>query len=231
MSITLYELVGSDETRPFSPHCWKVRMALELKGLSYECEPVRFTEIPTVADGSARTLPVLRDGSRLIVDSFKIAEHLEEAYPERPTLFGDGAGRAYARFIEKWVLMELHPLITRIAVREIHDLLDLPDQNYFRRTREMRLGATLEDVTRSRDEARPKFASALQPVRAVLDEQPFLGGAEPRFVDFILFGALQWVRLVSTFPVLAKDDVVDIWFERCLDLYGSLGRSYPACEG
>ena len=30
MTILLYDLVGRDADRPFSPHCWKVKMALVL---------------------------------------------------------------------------------------------------------------------------------------------------------------------------------------------------------
>jgi hypothetical protein len=32
MTILFYELVGRDTTRPFSPHCWKIAMALAHKG-------------------------------------------------------------------------------------------------------------------------------------------------------------------------------------------------------
>jgi hypothetical protein len=39
MRILLYELVGSDPRRPFSPHCWKIAMALAHKGLAFECVP------------------------------------------------------------------------------------------------------------------------------------------------------------------------------------------------
>lgn len=32
MTILLYDLVGRDATRPFSPQCWKIVMALAHKG-------------------------------------------------------------------------------------------------------------------------------------------------------------------------------------------------------
>jgi hypothetical protein len=46
MTIVLHELVGADEARPFSPHCWKVVMALAHKGLPFERKPVCFTGVP-----------------------------------------------------------------------------------------------------------------------------------------------------------------------------------------
>ena len=36
MPLKLYELVGTDESRPFSPFCWRTCMALAHKGLSAE---------------------------------------------------------------------------------------------------------------------------------------------------------------------------------------------------
>jgi hypothetical protein len=32
MSLKLFELVGTDAARPFSPFCWRTRMALAHKG-------------------------------------------------------------------------------------------------------------------------------------------------------------------------------------------------------
>src|SRR6185437_13134820 len=43
MSLKLFELVGADASRPFSPFCWRTRMALAHKGLSAETIPWCFT--------------------------------------------------------------------------------------------------------------------------------------------------------------------------------------------
>ena len=39
MTLKLFELVGADPTRPFSPYCWRTRMALAHKGLTAETIP------------------------------------------------------------------------------------------------------------------------------------------------------------------------------------------------
>jgi glutathione S-transferase len=62
----------------------------------------------------------------------------------------------------------------------------------------------------------------------MLKRQPFLGGEGPLFADYILFGALQWARVASPFPVLSADDPVADWFGRCLDLHEGLARRMPA---
>src|SRR5690606_19195462 len=88
MTIVMYDLVGRDHSRPFSPHCWKARLALAHKGLDCRTVPVTFGEIAGIEGGTTKTVPVIRDGDRLVVDSFDIALYLEERYPDRPTLFG-----------------------------------------------------------------------------------------------------------------------------------------------
>src|SRR5216684_7374116 len=49
MTLKLFELVGTDEARPFSPFCWRTRMALAHKGLSAQSIPWCFTEKDAIA--------------------------------------------------------------------------------------------------------------------------------------------------------------------------------------
>lgn len=228
MTRKLYALSGADRTRPFSPHVWKAKLALAHKGLKFEVAPVGFTEIPTLEQGATKIVPLLRDGETLVSDSFNIALYLEEAYPERPTLFGGEGGRATARFVEGWSQMTLHPAIGRIAIMDIHDGLEPADQAYFRQSREERFGKPLEAVAEAGQADLEIFSARLEPLRHMLKFQPFLGGVGPLFADYIVFGALQWARIVSRHRLLAAGDVVSDWFERCLDLHEGLGRSVTA---
>lgn len=228
MTRKLYALCGADRTRPFSPHVWKTKLALAHKGLGFDVAPVGFTEIPRLEQGATKIVPLLRDGDTLVSDSFNIALYLEGAYPERPTLFGGEGGRATARFVEGWSQMTLHPAIGRIAIMDIHDRLEPADQAYFRQSREERFGKTLEAVAEAGQADLESFLAKLDPLRHTLKFQPFLGGAGPLFADYIVFGALQWARIVSRHRLLAAGDVVSDWFERCLDLHEGLGRSVTA---
>jgi glutathione S-transferase len=224
----LYSLCGADESRPFSPHCWKVVLALKHKGLEFEERPTPFTQIPDLEGGFSKTVPILRDGNELIRDSFDIALYLEERYPNRPTLFGGEGGKALSRFVERFSQSIVHPAVTGIAVADIHDMLDETDQIYFRTSREKFLGKTLEDMRSGREAAVAAFAAKLEPVRQTLAHQDFLGGDGPLFADYILFGALQWMRITTGAKVFAADDPVGLWFERCLDLHDGVGRSVTA---
>lgn len=228
MTRVLYSLCGKDESRPFSPHCWKVSMALAHKGLDYVERPYPFTAIPGLENGFSKTVPILRDGDRLVRDSFEIAAYLDEAYPDRPTLFGGEGGKALSRFVESFSQMILHMPVTRMAITHIHDMLDETDQVYFRQSRLERLGKSIEEVAAEGEAERAAFASKLEPVRRTLHFQPFLGGDGPLFADYILFGALQWMRVTAGSPPLPQDDSVMQWFERCLDLHDGLGRRVTA---
>ncbi|WP_027165593.1 glutathione S-transferase family protein [Mesorhizobium sp. WSM3224] len=228
MTILLYDLVGHDTARPFSPHCWKTKMALAHKGLTATKVPTRFLEVPKVEGGVSKTVPVIRDGEHVVADSFAIALYLDEAYPERPTLFSGEGGKATARFVERWSQFTIHPYIATVALTDLHAMQDEPNAAYFREDREQRYGKRLEDVVANRDAGLSAFRAALQPLRSTLSYQPFIGGEAPLFADYIVFGALQWGRIASPFQLLDDADVIARWFERCLDLHGGIGRQVAA---
>jgi len=228
MTILLYDLVGHDVARPFSPHCWKTKMALAHKGLTATKVPTRFLEVPKVEGGVSKTVPVIRDGERVVADSFAIALYLDDAYPERPTLFGGEGGKAMARFIERWSQFTIHPYIATVALTDLHAMQDEPNAAYFRENREQRYGKRLEDVVANRDAGLSAFRLALEPLRSTLTYQPFIGGEAPLFADYIVFGALQWGRIASPFHLLDESDGIARWFERCLDLHGGIGRQVAA---
>jgi len=228
MTIKLYTLCGANSKQTFSPHAWKSVLALHHKGLEFEEMPVPFTAIPNIENGVSKTVPVIKDGSRVVADSFLIASYLEETYPDRPSLFGGPGGEAAARFVESWTNVTLHGALRSIILGNVHDCLAPEDQAYFRQSRETRMGKTLEEVAATREQDIKSFSSHLAPLRLMLKSQPFIGGNTPLFGDHIVFGALQWARIVSTVRLFEDNDPVEAWFERGLDLYGGAGRSVPA---
>ena len=215
---TLYTLCGADPDRHFSPHAWKVEMALHHKGLEFDAVPTPFTRIPQIEDGATKTVPLLVDGDRTVVDSFAIAEYLEDAYPDAPSLFGGPGGKAAARFIERWSLANVQAPMMPAIISDLYAKLSDEDQAYFRKSREERLGATLEEVVTGREAEIAAFAGKCTPLRNMLKFQPFIGGSEPLFSDYIVFGALQWASLTGNTGLLDPNDPVSNWFERCLEI-------------
>ncbi len=227
MAIVLYDLVGADDRR-FSPNCWRTRMALAHKGLAHEARATRFTEIGSICDGAQKTLPAIEDQGRVLSNSWTIAEYLEQRYPDRPSLFGGDAG--LTRFLEAWLNTVVHPATNRMIVQDICDHLTPEDKDYFRATREQRWGEPLAQVQAGREKRLEDYRAMLQPLRAPLAEAPYLGGRQPRYADYLVFGVFQWARSVSRFKLLAADDPLATWFGRCLDLYDGIGRRAPGYD-
>jgi glutathione S-transferase len=219
----MHDLAGADPDLRFSPYCWRTRFALAHKGLPVETIPWRFTERDAIAFSGQARVPVLQDRGQVVFDSWAIAEYLESAYPT-PALFGGASGQAHALFINAWADSVLVGGIARLIVRDLLDVIDPKDRDYFRSSREARFGQTLEAVQAGREERLVAFRDSLLPVRLVLRRQEWLGGPAPSYADHIVAGTLMWPFCASRFTLLAEDDPVAAWFGRVLDLYGGLGR-------
>lgn len=237
MTIKLYDLAAAEDDRRFSPYCWRIRMALAHKGLAVETVAWRFTEKDAIAFSGSGTVPVIvdqgrtaKDDARVVADSWAIAQYLDEAYPDRPRLFEGVESRALTLFFKHWCERTLHGPVMRAVIMDLFNHLHEKDKPYFRASREKRFGKTLEEHAADRAGAIAALRSALDPLRPVLAEQPFVSGRASGFADTILFGTFQWPRAVSPVKLLESDDPVYAWRERMLDLYGGLARKakgYP----
>ena len=189
--------------------------------------PWRFSEKDAIAPHQSDKVPVFIDGETSVADSWAIANYLEDTYPDRPSLFGGEGGRAMGRMLNWWgdtvVLGGIFPMIAA----DIHSHLRPADQAYFRKTREVRLGKTLEQAAANRDEAVETFRQSLNPMRLTLKTQPWLGGASPNYADYIVFGPFQWARATSPFKLLKEDDPIYAWREKLLDAFGGMARNSP----
>ena len=227
MTLKLFELVGTDHTRPFSPYCWRTRMALAHKGLAAETIPWCFTEKDAIAPHGSEKVPVLLDGDMPVVDSWTIANYLEDQYPDRPSLFGGEGGRAMGRMLNWWGDVAVIGGMSPMIVADIPLNLKPVDAAYFRKSREARFGKPLEEVVADRDKTVEGFRKSLDPLRLTLKTQPYLGGEQPNYADYIVFGGFQWARVVSPFKLLAENDPVHAWRERLLDAFDGMARKSP----
>ena len=122
----------------------------------------------------------------------------------------------------------LHSLVSRMGILDFFGLQKDADQKYFRESREIRFGITLEEWGGNPEAARIGFIKALEPLRQTLSRQNFLGGKGPNFSDYIMVGIFQWLRCGSGLTIFYKADDVYAYQERLLDLFDGLGRSAPA---
>jgi glutathione S-transferase len=226
MKRTVYELAGKDDRR-FSPFCWRTRMALAHKGLSADYEPCGFTEKDKIAFAEYDRFPVLVDGDEIVTDSWNIACYLEDTYPDEPSLFRGDGGKHMAYFMNCWTDTQLHPAILRTIIFDVFEHINDADTAFFRTDREARFKQTLEEMDALQEAHAKDLDQVLVPLRSVLAKQDWFGGDTPAYGDYIVFGALQWPRCVSPFPIIKPNDRLYAWRNQMIGLFDKAADSVP----
>ena len=221
--LELWELGGRDDCR-FSTFSWRTRLALHHKGLPFAVHPVAVSDKAAIGFSGQSKVPILKHDGHIIPDSWAIALYLEKEFPEPPTLFGGEVGQTLTHVFNVWADRELIPALIPFLMRDILDCVSEADGAHLRRQIESAMKRSLEELSAGREQAVQAFRRKLQPVRKALETRDYLGGAAPTYADYILFGLLQWARVVSPTKVLEDGDVVAVWFERVLDLHDGVGR-------
>ena len=100
-----------------SSAAYRVRIALNLKGLEYESIPVHLVRnggeqrhADFLALNPQGLIPVLADGERVVRQSLAIIEYLDELHPAPPLLPTTSRDRARVRALALTVACDIHPL-------------------------------------------------------------------------------------------------------------------------
>lgn len=98
-----------------SSAAYRVRIALNLKGVAYESVPVNLLageqrEEAYGAVNPQRRLPALDVGDAVLIQSPAILDYLDEVYPDPPLLPANPLGRARVRAVASIVGCDIHPL-------------------------------------------------------------------------------------------------------------------------
>ena len=159
---------------PFSTNVERVALALAHKGIDVESiwvDPADRSELVRVS--GQELVPVLVDSDRVVADSTRILEHLEERFPEPPLYPADPARRAELRLFVDW--------FNRVWKRPPNEIVD-------------------EEAKAEPDRARiaaleAEIAGALPVFEDLLAGREFLFGDELTAADVVAFPFLKYALL------------------------------------
>lgn len=223
--ITLYDL-ELDSGCTVSPFVWRIKYALRHKGFDIDIVANGFTGIAEITNGFSDRLPVIVDDGHWVKDSWDIADYLDRTYPDRPMLYEGPSQRLLTRFIDDWMWQNIIPHWFRCYIKDYHDLSMPRDRAYVRESRERLFlgGRTIEEVQAGREERLPAVPPLLEPLRKLLGNSAWLGGAAPNYADYSVLSAFLWCGSVARVPPLHEDEPLRGWLDRGFDLYEGLGR-------
>lgn len=170
------------------------------------------------------TLPVIDNGGKLIKDSLAIAQYLEEHYPDGSQLFPEHS-LPLVRLLEaqaRDAALAVYPLIIPATV----ELLDKEGAEYYRRTREARLGHSLEAIHTAPQskidgmwKASEKSFGLVGRMLEDNPEGPFVLGKTRSYADIVIVAMLNFSRRCDTKI-----------FERIMSFHPAFGKLLEACQ-
>jgi glutathione S-transferase len=200
MAAKLYQFLGS-------PFCAKVRKLLEFKGVEFEVVEVDYLERKEllIASGQMTVPAVTFANGETIVDSARIAQRLEEMYPE-PTIFPPG-WRGLHVTLGDYIDNRLEDAVYPAAIAD--ELAYYGSQGtdraaLWRLIRERKYGAGFVDRVMADETANwNRVRAALAPFEEQLAERPFLTG-RIGLADFCLYGQLYYFAFTGELKIPAE---------------------------
>jgi maleylacetoacetate isomerase len=194
---------------------YRVRIALNLKGLEYEQVSIRLAggeqyQAEFAAISPQNLVPVLEHDGLRFYQSPAIIEYLEEVYPNPPLLPEDPVGRSRVRSLALISACEIHPLNNTRVLNYLTETLQL--------TEEQKTGWYHHWITVG-------FAALEKRLATEKETGRFCHGDTPGFADICLVPQVANARRfkvdLSAFPTILRVDA------NCLDLE-PFRRAMPA---
>jgi maleylpyruvate isomerase len=185
-----------------SSAAYRVRIALNLKGLDYERAYVHLTRgggeqfAPEYRALNPQSLvPVLQDGEATLTQSLAIIEYLDEMYPRPPLLPLDALERARIRSLALAIACEIHPLNNLRVLRYLqHTLKVSEEQKTAWYHHWVNTGLEGLETRLARDPATAKFCHGDTPTLADIVLVPQLGNARRFNIDLAPYPTLTRIE-------------------------------------
>jgi glutathione S-transferase len=187
-----------------SPYVRKVLVALALKGVPYEIDPL----VPFFGDAAfeelspLRRIPVLIDDEVTLTDSTVICEYLDERYAGAPLLPASPADRARARWLEEFADTRLcDVLIWRL---------------FFQRAIRPSVFGEPTDETKVAEALNDDLPTIMDYLEAQAPETGFLFGAAPSIADIAVACPFKNAMFIRCRPDPARWPHATGWVARML---------------
>lgn len=160
---------------------FRVRIALNLKGLSFDYLPIDLVHGDQFKDefrskNPAELVPLLDHDGVLLNQSLAIIEYLNEKFPQPPLLPADPFERAYVRSIALGIACEIHPLNNLRVLRYLTKTLGVANDAkdaWYRHWVERGLGQIESQLTTSGKAGRYVLGDAVSLADIVIVPQIF----------------------------------------------------------
>jgi maleylpyruvate isomerase len=182
-----------------SSSAYRVRIALNLKGLPYEYASVHLNRNggeqfqPKFREMNPQQLvPVLSEEGVNISQSLAILEYLDEKYPQVPLLPKSGEDRAYVRQLALSIACEIHPLCNLRVLKFLTGPLGLSEDAKTLWTKHwIETGLTALEAELSRSPKRGRFCYGDTPTFADLCLVPQVFNAQRFAVDMSAYPTIM----------------------------------------
>ena len=190
-----------------SSAAYRVRIALNLKGLAYEAVPVHL-----LRDGGEQLRDAYRDVNpsallpALVVDdgatitqSLAIIEYLDEVHPLAPLLPRDALGRARVRALAQMVACDTHPLSNLRVLKYLKHTLHVEEEaknEWYRHW--ARVGLAAIEAHLARDAGTGSFCHGDTPTMADCCLVPQVYNAQRFDVDFAPYPTIARINAACT---------------------------------
>ena len=164
-----------------SSAAYRVRIALNLKGIAYEAVPVDLRpgahrEPDYLARNPQGLIPALEDGDATFSQSLAIIEYLEETHPQPPLLPRPARDRARVRSLALAIACDIHPLNNLRVLKYLRSPLGHDEQavdTWYRHWIAEGLRALEEEAKRASGDGRHMFGTEVTLADVCLVPQMF----------------------------------------------------------